>query len=120
MMNEACCVLVPSTYEEPFGLVALQAAQMGRPVIASNAGGLPEIIDHRRTGLLVPPGNPDALATAMLQLLADRAALQTMGRQARELATTAFSWCNMYVLYTDLYSTLCKNRESNDQCLSSV
>jgi glycosyltransferase involved in cell wall biosynthesis len=65
----AQAALVPSTWEEPFGLVALEAMAMACPVIASRVGGLPDIIDDGRTGLLVPPGDHDALAGALRRVL---------------------------------------------------
>jgi glycosyltransferase involved in cell wall biosynthesis len=52
--------------------VILTAFAFGRPVVASSVGGLPEYVDNGQTGLLVPPGDPDALAEAIVQVLADR------------------------------------------------
>src|SRR5262249_27046965 len=54
MMNQATLILMPSTMES-FGLVALEAAQMQRPVIAAEVGGLPEVVVHQETGILIPP-----------------------------------------------------------------
>ena len=77
-------VVHASTVPEPFGQVIIEGMLAGRPVIATAAGGVLEIIDNGRTGLLVPPGDADALAAAILRLLADpplRAALAAAGRQ---------------------------------------
>ena len=68
LINKATIVLVPS-YFEAFGLVALEAMQMKRPVIASRVGGLQEIIIHDETGLLIPPKDPEALSSAIEDLL---------------------------------------------------
>ena len=73
----AAIVLVPSAVE-PFGNVAVEAMAIGRPVIASRVGGLPEIIDDEQTGLLVPPGDPAALAAAISRLLDDGALAQRL------------------------------------------
>lgn len=81
---------VPSLYE-PFGLVALEAMACGRPVVASRVGGLQEIVIHGETGLLVPPGDPDALAEALMTLLKDAALREHMGRAAR-LRAEGFSF----------------------------
>lgn len=62
--------IVPSLWPEPFGLVAIEAMEAGCPLIASDVGGLSEILAEDR-GTLVPPGDPDALAKAMIALLAD-------------------------------------------------
>lgn len=68
----------PSTWEEPFGLVNAEAMAAGLPVIASDAGGIPEIVQHEQNGLLVPKDDPDALATAILRLVDDTEARRRM------------------------------------------
>jgi glycosyltransferase involved in cell wall biosynthesis len=74
LLGAADAVVVPSTRPEPLGLVALEGAAAGLPVVASGHGGLTEVVRHGETGLLVAPGDPDALA-ASLRLLADDPAL---------------------------------------------
>lgn len=64
-------VLVPSTYPESFGRGVIEAQAVGRPVIASRLGALPELIEDAQSGLLVPPGNPEALARAVERLIGD-------------------------------------------------
>lgn len=66
-------VLVPSMWEEGFGLVALEAAATGRPVVAFDVGGLSALVHHQHSGLLVPRGDTTALADAILSLLRDDA-----------------------------------------------
>ena len=78
--------LVPSAWAEPFGLVAVEAMQSGRPVIASAAGGLADIVVDGETGLLTPPGDSAALAAALHRLLADEGLRQAMGRAGRARA----------------------------------
>lgn len=92
LLNSATLVLMPSRWPEPFGLVALQAAQMGRPVIASAVGGLPEIVDDGTTGLLVESGDEAALADAIEALLSDAPAARLMGAAARKHAAQAFDF----------------------------
>lgn len=82
---------VPSCWEEPFANVALEAMMRGTAVVASDAGGLPEIVHHGRTGFLVPPGDADALAEALLHLLQDIQLAERMGNCGREIALTNFS-----------------------------
>jgi glycosyltransferase involved in cell wall biosynthesis len=80
--------VVPSVWAEPFGRVAAEAGAMGKAVIASKTGGLAELVQHEKTGLLVPPGDVAALAAAMNRLLADpalAAALGSAGRKRAEL-----------------------------------
>src|SRR5581483_3113158 len=63
--------VVPSRWEEPFGLVAAEGSMRGTAVIASDTGGLAEIVRHNETGILFPPGNIAALSEAIYSLLAD-------------------------------------------------
>jgi len=70
-MDRVDWVLVPSTWWEIFGLVLSEAFMFGRPPIASRIGGLAERVRHDVDGLLVPPGDPDALAEAMLRCMTE-------------------------------------------------
>jgi glycosyltransferase involved in cell wall biosynthesis len=82
-MAEADIVVVPSRFEG-FGLTALEGMALGRPVLATTAGGLPEVIEHGVSGWLVPPNDPAALAQGLANLLGDvplRARLAAAGRQ---------------------------------------
>ncbi|WP_420569038.1 glycosyltransferase family 4 protein [Thalassovita sp.] len=91
MMQEiaqADLVIVPSRFEG-FGLTALEAMALSRPVIASTAGGLPEVLGG--AGVLVPPRDPQALAAAINDLLSDPDRRQTLGQAARQRAQTHFS-----------------------------
>ncbi len=70
--------------------VVIEAMAMGRPVVGSRLSGIPEVVHHHRTGLLVPPGEPEALAAAMAHLAQDRARLSNMGMQAKALVEERF------------------------------
>ena len=76
-------VLVIPSIKEPWGRVAAEAMAMGKPVIGTNAGGLREIIDHGKTGILVPPEDPDSLAEATITLLNDEELRKSMGKRGR-------------------------------------
>jgi len=60
--------VLPSTCREAFGMVLIEAMSMGKPVIATRIGGIPEIIEHGENGLIVPPGDSSALARAIWEL----------------------------------------------------
>ena len=75
--------LIPSTWPEPFGIVALEAMDAGVPVVASRIGGLADIVRDGETGLLVPPGDVPALAAAMERLLGDARLRARLGAAAR-------------------------------------
>jgi glycosyltransferase involved in cell wall biosynthesis len=88
---EAAGVVVVPSFGEGFGMVALEAMERGRPVVASAVGGLPEIVEDGRTGLLVPPGDADALARAIEQLAGDPGRASAMGAAGRMRAVEEFS-----------------------------
>jgi glycosyltransferase involved in cell wall biosynthesis len=74
--------VIPSVWPEPFGIVLIEAMASGRPVVASRIGGIPEIVEDGRTGLLVPPGEVEALRAGMARLLADAELRERMGELA--------------------------------------
>ncbi|MDQ3994754.1 MAG: glycosyltransferase, partial [Actinomycetota bacterium] len=78
-------VVIPSLVEESFSLVASEAQEHGRPVIAAATGALPEVVDHERNGLLVPPGDVSALAAAIARCQ-DRTEVERMAAVARSPA----------------------------------
>ena len=81
-----CCslALIPSVWAEPFGIVALEAMSMGKPIIASRVGGLPDIVIDGETGLLISPGDSQALQAAIQCLLADPMRREHMGQMAKQ------------------------------------
>lgn len=103
LMNRATVVAVPSRWDEPFGLVALEAMQMARPVVASRVGGLPGIVEDGRTGRLVPPDDPLALAAALTEVLVDSERARAMGEHGRRVAAAAFDWSRCVDAYESLY-----------------
>ncbi len=76
--------LIPSTWAEPFGIVALEAMSRGKPVIASRIGGLADIVIDGETGFLVAPGDPDVLQKAIQCLLDDPLRRERMGQMGRD------------------------------------
>ncbi|MEK7094938.1 MAG: glycosyltransferase family 4 protein [Patescibacteria group bacterium] len=80
LMRDARAVVVPSVWWEPFGLVALEPQGLGTAVIASDTGGLSEVVVHEQTGLKVPPNDIDALANAMRYLADNREVATRLGR----------------------------------------
>ena len=111
LLNSVTVVIVPSR-SESLGLVAVQAAQMARPVVASRVGGLPEVVTHGETGLLVPPESPAALAGALAELLEqpDRAA--RFGQNAFERARADGGWQSHLDAYDALYRQLVNPQRS--------
>ncbi len=75
-------VVAPS-WNEAFSLVAVEAMAAGRPVIASDVGGLSEIVEHEHSGLLVPPRDPERLAAALIRIAEDPALVEHLGQHAK-------------------------------------
>jgi L-malate glycosyltransferase len=73
-------IFVNISLQESFGVSVLEASACGKPVIASNVGGLPEVLLHGKTGLLVPPVDPAATAAALIRLVRNRPLRQKMGK----------------------------------------
>ncbi len=76
-------VFILPSFSETFGLVVVEAMAMGRPIIATNAGGLPEIITNGKTGLLIEPRNANAVAHAIHRILSDGALRLSLAESAR-------------------------------------
>jgi len=89
--REARALVLPSDYEA-FGLVLVEAMAQGTPVIASNVGGIPEIVNDGRTGLLVPPASPQALAVAIERLWDDPELGPRLGEAGRTTVVPRYSW----------------------------
>ena len=82
---------MPST-SETYGYLAIESMAMRIPVVGTNAGGLPEIIEDGKSGILVPPGDHRALAQAIVSLLSNRRRLREFSRLARKRALESFDY----------------------------
>src|SRR6185312_4118309 len=105
VLSHATVFACPSIYE-PLGIVNLEAMACGAAVVASATGGIPEVVDHGETGLLVPleqvsdgtgtPLDPEKFvadfAAAMIEVVNDPARARAMGEKGRQRATDLFSW----------------------------
>jgi N-acetyl-alpha-D-glucosaminyl L-malate synthase BshA len=105
LLSVADVFLLPSA-QESFGLAALEAMACGLPVVASRVGGLPEVIDHGRTGFLFPPEDTPAMADAALALLADRELRASVARAARASVVDRFCEEKIVPLYEAFYARL--------------
>jgi alpha-maltose-1-phosphate synthase len=119
LYSHASVFVCPSIYE-PFGLINLEAMACGTPVVSSKVGGIPEIVDHGETGLLIPfvrkdsrdfePKNPGRfsrdLAEAINSLLVSPEKINMMGKQARRKVEECFSWKSVARQTFEFYSDL--------------
>jgi starch synthase len=115
LITAATVFVVPSVYE-PLGIVNLEAAACGTAVVASAVGGIPEVVDDGRTGLLVPydPEDPAAfeagLAARIAELVADPARAAAMGAAGRERVLTEFGWPAIAQQTVEVYSGVLAGR----------
>jgi L-malate glycosyltransferase len=101
--------LLPSE-QESFGLAALEALSCGVPVIASRAGGLPEVVDDGETGFLFPVGDVDAMAHAAVLLLTDSERRAAMSEAARRAAVERFGQAAVVAQYRAIYERVTGRR----------
>jgi glycosyltransferase involved in cell wall biosynthesis len=106
----AADVLVLPSLAEAFGLVAAEALYLGVPVVASRVGGIPEIVDDGVDGLLVPPGDANALSAALLRVLADESLCSRLRGAGREKVAARFSFETMVRRYEAEYDALGSGR----------
>ncbi len=101
--------ILPSIAED-FGRVLIEAMAMERPVVASNGGGVPEIIQHGVCGLLVPPADPSGMADAVRTLLADPVRCSSMGRAGRQRVEKEFNLQRHAELVEKVYAEVEESR----------
>jgi glycosyltransferase involved in cell wall biosynthesis len=102
LLAGASLFVLPSL-TEGISLTLLEAMARGLPVIATRVGGNPEVVDHRRTGVLVPARSPDELAAAVLSLFHDPEECRRMGREGRRRVEQHFDVRRMVADYERLY-----------------
>ncbi len=110
VLKDAWVQVVPSLYAEAYPLVAGEAMMRGTAVIGSDCGGIHEAVQHGRTGLLVPPGDDQALAESLIRLLQDREEAERMGREGRALALEKWSKAAFIDRFAQLYEELLQDR----------
>jgi glycosyltransferase involved in cell wall biosynthesis len=111
IMQQLHLLVVPSQFE-PFGRVVIEAMACGRPVIGSNDGGIPEIIEHGETGYLVEVGDYQEFAKAALALLAQREKWQNMSHAAVGAVRKRFSLDAHVAQITAIYHELLERRSA--------
>jgi glycogen synthase len=103
LYSHAAVFACPSVYE-PFGLINLEAMACETPVVASAVGGIVEVVEDGRTGDLVPPGRPEALAAALRRVLADPARGRALGQAGRRRVEERFSWASVAERTAEAYA----------------
>jgi glycosyltransferase involved in cell wall biosynthesis len=104
LMERARVFCLPS-FGEPFGMALLEAMACGKPVVVTAAGGAAHIVDERG-GRKVPPGNPAALAAALVEILAEPELADRMGRHNRRVVEEVYGWDNVISQLEEIYRSL--------------
>jgi glycosyltransferase involved in cell wall biosynthesis len=92
LYSQADLLVLPSVWRESYGMPVAEAMASGVPVLASDTGGVPELVEKGVTGMLVPRLDVDALTHAMRDLLSDMRRLRQMGQAARQRAERLLTW----------------------------
>jgi glycosyltransferase involved in cell wall biosynthesis len=104
-------IFVLPSLNEGMGRVLVEAMALGKPVVASNIGGIPNLIQHKKNGFLVPPQNPEELAQHIQILLEDKNLRIQMGLEGKKLSSN-YSAKKMVEHIESLYSLLLKNMKT--------
>jgi glycosyltransferase involved in cell wall biosynthesis len=88
--------------QDTFSISTLEAMSMGKPIIAAKTGGLPELITHGETGILVEP-TPKQIAQTIIALYNDKKRMEYLGENAKKVAKKMYNWDDIAVKYIDLY-----------------
>ena len=108
-------VFVLPSLTEGLPITILEAMQAEVPIIASRVGGIPSVLENGKTGILVEPGNPNALANAIDQVLSDQRGSIQMGKHARDAALTKYSSRRMAEEYQRVYNAILRTGgDTND------
>lgn len=115
---EAGVFVLPSVLDarqdtEGLGVVLLEAMNYSVPVIASDIGGITDIVEHDRSGLLVPPGDEIALANAVTRVLTDGAVARRLGEAGRQRLLTAFSWDRIVAQWEAVYARVLRPKATH-------
>jgi len=107
---DADLVVLPSL-KEATSISALEAMSSAKPIVASNVGGLPYLVENGVTGLLVPPSDPEALASAINELLESAGRRELMGRAAREKVLRELTWDHIARRTVEFYARVLRQTQ---------
>lgn len=107
-------VSVSVSNSESFGVAIIEASACEKPVVVSNVGGLPEVVEDKITGFIVPPKNPEATANAIDKLILDKNLREKMGKAGRERVSRLYNWEDNVQQMINIYEELL-GRPNNQQ-----
>ena len=107
--RKADVLVFPSVWNEPFGMPLIEAMASEVPTVATRGGGVTEIVDEGKTGLLVERGNAAVLAEAICYLLENNSLRKSMGKAGRKRVLELFSWNELARNLSNIYHRLCES-----------
>ena len=114
-LNAAWVQVVPSRGAEAFGNAAAEAMMRGTAVVASAEGGFTEFVQHERTGILVPPGDHEALGRALLKVVRNRDKAESLGQAGRRIALKLFDQGQFLDRFSAIYERLKRKGSANSE-----
>ncbi len=108
MYHNMISIFVNIPDHESFGVSVLEASACEKPIVVSNVGGLPEVVDDNKTGLIVPPKHPDKTADAIEKLMLDESLCLQMGRTGRIKVKEQYEWKKCVYQMLNVYAELLK------------
>lgn len=108
--KKAAVVVLPPRHSEGLGIILVEAGACGIPTIGTKVGGIPNVIQDGKTGLIVPPNNPERLAEGIMRIITDRELSERMGREGREYIRKNFDWRISAKKTCDIFRELLKNK----------
>lgn len=115
----AADVFVSTPWYEPFGITPLEAMACGTPVIGSNVGGIKYSVEDGKTGFLVPPKDPSALAARLAELFQNPALLRRFSKQAMQRVQKHFNWATVARLMADVYEAVIQETQPKEHACPS-
>ncbi|MHA1381773.1 MAG: glycosyltransferase family 4 protein [Candidatus Helarchaeota archaeon] len=106
LYQTADIICMPSIWPEPLSRVVFEAMSYGKPIIISKAGGMPEVVKHNETGLIVPPNNPEELAKAINIIAENKELRENMGKETKRIADEFFNVNRAAKEHLELYRKL--------------
>lgn len=113
MYYGACDAFVTTPWYEPFGITPVEAMACARPVVGSDTGGIRHTVVHDKTGLLVPPRDPETLAAALARLALEPGLAQRMGEEGARRAARYFTWARVGQQLAEAFEELCSEPVQN-------
>jgi len=114
-LYQQCDIFCLPSMFEAFGMSIIQAMSCGKPVVSTRVGGIPEIIKEEKSGILVPPGDAEGLARAIIRLAKNKTLRQKMGVYNRKLCIAKYDWDVIVGRFEEIYEKAIKDWKRNDK-----